>query len=60
MMRKALDQNEDVKERAAEVVRLVEGLGLEPPVEIEPLPEIEEEDVNLVTWMALVPGDVPA
>jgi len=24
---------------------------------VKPLPEIEEEDVNLVTWMALVPHE---
>ena len=55
MMRKTLDDHEGVRERVAAVIRLVEDLGLEPPAEVEPLPEIEEEDVNLVTWMALVP-----
>ena len=57
MMRKTLDAHEDAKTRVAEVIRLVEDLGLEPPAEVEPLPEIEEEDVNLVTWMALVPQE---
>ncbi|BBL79300.1 helicase [Rubrobacter xylanophilus] len=57
MMRKALDAHGDVRERVAAVIRLVEDLGLEPPPEVEPLPEIEKEDVNLVAWMALVPGD---
>ena len=60
MMRKTLDQYENVRERVAEVVRLVEDLGLQPPAEVEPLPEIEEQDVNLVTWMALVPETVAA
>ena len=57
MMRKTLDAHEDAKTGVAEVIRLVEDLGLDPPAEVEPLPEIEEEDVNLVTWMALVPQE---
>ncbi len=56
MMRRTLDEHEDARERVAAVVDLVDDLGLEPPAEVEPLPEIDEEDVNLVTWMALVPG----
>src|SRR3712207_2172249 len=55
MMRKTLDQHENVRERAAEVIGLVEELGLEPPSPVKPLPEIDEQNVNLVTWMALVP-----
>lgn len=58
MMRKTLDDHEDPRERVEEVVRLVRDLGLQPPQEVEPLPEIEIEDVNLVTWMALVPHSV--
>jgi superfamily II DNA or RNA helicase len=56
MMRKTLDQHDDERERAVAVIRLVKDLGLEPPAEVQPLPEIDEQDVNLVTWMALVPG----
>ncbi|MBA2375639.1 MAG: DEAD/DEAH box helicase [Rubrobacter sp.] len=55
MMRRALDAHEDPKERAEAVISLVDELGLQPPPEVEPLPEIEVGDVNLVTWMALVP-----
>ncbi|MDP9438025.1 MAG: hypothetical protein M3P49_04680, partial [Actinomycetota bacterium] len=60
MMRQALGQHEDVRERVAAVIALVDDLGLEPPEAVEPLPEIDEEDVNLVTWLALVPGDASA
>jgi len=59
MMRKTLDEHEDMRERVAAVIALIDDLGLEPPSEVEPLPEIDEQDVNLVTWMALVPDNVP-
>lgn len=55
MMRRTLDEHEDAGERVAAVIRLVDDLGLEPPAEVQALPDIEEEDVNLVTWMAFVP-----
>jgi hypothetical protein len=43
-------------EAAAEVVRLVDGLGLQP-VEAEELPEeIGEEDLGVVCWMAVLPA----
>jgi len=43
-------------EAAAEVVRMVDGLGLQP-VEAEELPEeIGEEDLGVVCWMAVLPG----
>src|SRR3712207_4811769 len=59
MIRKTLDRHEDIRERAAEIIRLVEDLGLEPPPPVKPLPEIDEQDINVVTWMALVPSAVP-
>ncbi len=55
MMRRTLDQDGTVKERVAGVIQLVDDLGLEPPPPVEVLPEIDEVDINLVTWMALVP-----
>ncbi|MBA2691478.1 MAG: helicase, partial [Rubrobacter sp.] len=58
MMRKTLDAHEAPKDKVAAVIALVEELGLQPPPEVEPLPEIEEGDVNLVAWMALVPEDL--
>ena len=56
MVRRTLDQDGTAKERVAGVIRLVEDLGLEPPPPVEVLPEIDEVDVNLVTWMALGPN----
>ncbi len=55
MVRKTLDEHEDPRERLEALIALVEDLSLEPPPEVQTLPEIEEEDVNLVTWIALVP-----
>lgn len=50
-----LDAHGDAKGRAMAVIALVDELGLQPPPPVEPLPEIDEEDVNLVTWIALIP-----
>ena len=58
LMRRTLDAHGDAKGRALAVIELVEELGLQPPPPVEPLPEIDEGDVNLVTWMALVPHDM--
>ncbi|MDP9438834.1 MAG: helicase, partial [Actinomycetota bacterium] len=58
LMRRTLDNHGEARDRAAAVITLVDELGLQPPPPVEPLPEIDEEDVNLVTWLALVPGDV--
>jgi Helicase conserved C-terminal domain/PLD-like domain len=60
MMRRTLDEHEKTGERVRAVIALVEELGLQPPSPVDPLPDIDEQDVNLVTWMALVPGDDPA
>jgi hypothetical protein len=35
------------------IVRLVHDLGLEPPTVPDPLPEIDEEEVRLVCWVAV-------
>jgi len=56
MMRQTLNEHEDVRDRVVAVIRLVDELGLQPPPPVEPLPEIDEQDINLVTWMALVPS----
>lgn len=57
MMRQALDEHENERDRVDAVIRLVDELGLQPPPPVEPLPEIDEQDINLVTWMALVPSE---
>lgn len=36
------------------LVELVDELGVQPPVEIDPLPEIQASDINLVCWMSIV------
>jgi len=46
-----------VGECVAAGILLVDDLSLEPAA-VEPLPEIDEQDVNLVAWLALVSGDV--
>ncbi len=56
MMRRTLDEHDGTRERVASVIALVDDLGLQPPPPVEPLPEIDPQDVNLVTWLALVPG----
>src|SRR5699024_11040838 len=53
MIRQALN-HQDISDQVTEVVRVVTDLGLQPPEEIKPLPEITKDDVHLVTWLALV------
>jgi hypothetical protein len=43
------------RERAQQIIELVDELGLEPPPPPESLPEINPDDVHLVCWLALVP-----
>jgi hypothetical protein len=50
MMCQTLNAHAGASERAVAVIALLDDLGLEPPPPVEPLPEIDEEDVNLVTW----------
>jgi hypothetical protein len=44
-----------VREGLTAVIRLVNDLGLEPRATVEPLPEIDEQDVNVATWLHLCP-----
>lgn len=54
LFRKAMSV-EDASARATGILELVDELGLEPPPPPEPLPEINPDDVHLMSWMALVP-----
>lgn len=54
LMRQAIDSNDAPTEQVKAIVGLVDELGLQPPGEVEPLPEIAETDIHLVCWMALV------
>lgn len=54
LFRNAMTTHEAPTDKVRAIVELVDELGLEPPEPIEPLPEIVEDDVHLVCWMALV------
>jgi hypothetical protein len=45
-----------VREGLTAVIRLINDLGLKPTATVEPLPEIDEQDVNVVTWLHLCPS----
>jgi hypothetical protein len=53
LFRAALSVGEPAAQVEA-VTALIDELGLEPPPEPEPLPEINADDVHLVCWLALV------
>lgn len=55
-VRALLRRDEDPFSISRSLVELVDELGLQPPADIEPLPEIEASDVHLVCWMAVVAG----
>jgi hypothetical protein len=59
-IRSALAAEGTGAERVEILARTVDELGLEPSPPPEPLPEITEDDVHLVCWIAIVPpGDEP-
>jgi hypothetical protein len=45
-------------EQVAELVDIVTRLALSPPPEPTPLPLIDEDDVHLICWMAIVPAEI--
>jgi hypothetical protein len=57
MFRDATATGQPDIEKAAAILDLVRDLGLQPALPPEPLPVITEEDIHLVCWMALSPGD---
>jgi hypothetical protein len=60
MIRSAMDPGLKPGEQSAAVVAAVRELGLEPGQAPEPLPVIDESDVHLVCWMAIVGAPLPA
>jgi hypothetical protein len=60
MMRAAINRSNIPQQQAQAIVDLVDELALEPPAPVEPLPEIDLDDVHLVCWMALCPRDTGA
>jgi superfamily II DNA or RNA helicase len=54
-VRAALINARDNQSKVAALIDVVERLALVPPPEPKPLPLIEDEDINLVCWMAIVP-----
>ncbi len=60
MMRAAINNSDAPQQQAQAIVDLVDELALEPPTPIEPLPEIDLDDVHLVCWIALCPRDARA
>ena len=57
--RAALGVTDDPTEQATHVLRIIAELGLQPYEAPEPLPEITDDDVHLVCWLALVPAAAP-
>ena len=49
-----MKSTQDPTEQAKKILEKIRDLGLEPYVPPKPLPEITENDVHLVCWIALV------
>lgn len=56
-VRRVLTSAYDATAKVEALGRLATDLGLEPSPALEPLPEIEEDDVHLVCWLAIVPRE---
>ena len=54
MIRQAINDHVVPADQVSAIIEVVHDLGLQPPEEIKPLPEITAEDVHLVCWMGLV------
>ena len=52
-LRAAMHGSTDPAEQAELILGVIRDLGLEPYVPPEPLPEITEDDIHLVCWLAL-------
>ena len=53
-LRRAMGSKPDPADQALEIARLVDELGLQPSPLPEPLPQIDENDVHVVCWLAVV------
>jgi len=59
-IRAAMRKTDNPKEQAANILAVIEDLGLEPYQPPQPLPPISKDDVHLICWIALVPNQPPS
>jgi superfamily II DNA or RNA helicase len=59
-IRHAMGSSTDAVEQVRAIAAYAGDLGLEPSPPPEPLPEITEDDVHLVCWLAIVPSSAGA
>lgn len=57
-VRRVLASAVTASEKVEALAQLASDLGLEPGTPLEPLPEVDEDDVHLVCWLAIVPSAV--
>ena len=50
---KAIQSTSNPAEQAEKIIGVIDTYGLEPYVPPDPLPEVTQSDVHLVTWLAL-------
>jgi len=53
MIRQAMNDHVDPADKVNAIIEVVKDLGLQPPEEVKPLPEVTADDVHLVCWLAL-------
>ena len=54
-VRRLLASTATASDKVAALAQLATELGLEPSTPLEPLPEVDKDDVHLVCWLAIVP-----
>ena len=54
-VRAAMGASDDPSEQVRQIAQVVQEQGLHPSPAPEPLPEITEDDVHLVCWLAITP-----
>jgi len=55
LVRSAMAASADPVDQVRQIAQLARELGLQPSPPPEPLPEIDRDDVHLVTWLAITP-----